>query len=375
MHVPPVISVLRRCALVVGCAVALIAAAKIRAQSAIDPRATLVVDVPAQSDALFNIPFTRNPAFEGGVATVAGTTITFQSPPVPLAWPNGKWTTAPHYVLVLSGALEGAWFTVTDSAASSVTVDSRGVNLATIAANTTVQIIPHWTLAALFPGNTGVTTTDSISGINAGTTILQVDIWPGTNLAAGTAYYFYNGTAAGGPGWRRKGMPFTTIYDQTPLLPGGALVYRNATAAAISFLLQGAVQMAANRFTVRTLASNAPQDLPIGLQVATGQTLTGLSLIASGAMLPTSSISGLGADELMIYGEGSTGFNPAATASYYYYNGTSAGGPGWRRKGDAFTTIYDATVVTRPGRLLLLRKAPTATPGSVEWLLVPSYLN
>jgi uncharacterized protein (TIGR02597 family) len=363
----PVVTLL--CGLLVG-------AIRVHATEVVaDPAGYLILRVAPQSDVPFSVPAHREAAFEGAVQSVAGSVVTLQQPPAGLGWTLNQWTSAPHYLLVGGGALEGAWFTVTGSSPLAVTVDTRGTSLATLTAGTVVRLVPHWTLASLFPGNSGVTTTTSISGLNAGTTILQTEMAAGTNLAAAIAYYYYSGTGSGGPGWRRKGAAFATIFDQAIVPPGAFLTYRNATAATAEFMLNGSVQLAAHRAAVKTLTANVAQDNPLGLSAATAQSLATLNLLAGGAMLPTGSITGVDADELLVFEDPISGFNPAASASYFYYNGVSSGGPGWRRKGGVATTLFDSVMVFQPGHVVIVRKAAAPTSGSVDWKFLPAYLH
>jgi len=351
-------------------------------QVSADPQGFLSVGAAALSDTYFTLPYHRSPAFEGLVQSVNGNVLTLQVPTGGLGWTAGEWVQQAgvqadsFYVLVGSGQQEGAGYPITASTTSTLTVNPGSVNLAsTIAAGETIRIIPYWTLASLFPAQTGVVATASISGADAGTLIMGFTPTAGINLAASQINYYYNGTAFGGPGWRCQGLAFTTLCDNLPILPGSVLIFRNTTTSAANWTVNGAVQMAQFRHSVGTLSPGVQQDNLIGPQVGVAVTAAGSGLIASGVVNPTSSISGANADLVLTYSGPTTGYNPAMDYIYYYYNGTVFGGPGWRRQGAAFTQIFDPTALIQPGIPVMVRKVGTATPESTDWLLLPNYLQ
>jgi len=351
-------------------------------QVSADPQGFLSVTAAALSDTYFTLPYHRPPAFDGLVQSVNGNTLTLQVPTGGLGWTAEEWVQQAEvqadsfYVLVGSGLQEGAGYPITANTMSTLTVNPGSVNLAsTIAVGETIRIIPYWTLASLFPAQTGVATTASISGAGAGTLIMGFTPTAGINLAASQIYYYYNGTGFGGPGWRCQEAAFTTLYDNVPILPGAVLIYRNTTASAVNWTVNGAVQMAQFRHAVGTLSSGIQQDNLVGPQVGVGETLAGAGLLTSGVVNPTNSISGVSADLVLTYSGPTTGYNPAMDDIYYYYGGTAFGGPGWRRQGAAFTQIFDPTTVIQPGIPVMVRKLGAATPSTTDWLLLPGYLQ
>ena len=79
------------------------------------------------------------------------------------------------------------------------------------------------------------------------------------------------------------------------------------------------------------------------------------------------------ADQLLVYDNSTAQRNKQPSAIYYYFLGSTNGGPGWRRVG-APDTIQDATLAFQPATGCIIRKAATSQPTSSLWTVRPSYV-
>ena len=125
------------------------------------------------SDTIVSLPLTQPIAYTGSgtVATlVAGESakITFGGTPFAAAQFVHAAGTQPntYFALIVSGARNGAFFTVTGNDTNSITLDLNGDDLSTNA-TANVQIVPYWTLGTVFPAG---------GALNANTSILLPDV-------------------------------------------------------------------------------------------------------------------------------------------------------------------------------------------------------
>lgn len=369
--------------------------AKISPVTNADPASTTAATSPvgfmttaclANTDTNLTIPFTRPAAFVGAATSGANAanntgTITFSGTPFTAsAYKYVQGTQATHYyAYVTGGTKEGAIYDIADNTANSLTINTNGDSINTLASGTQVRIIPHWTLATAF--TVGQSVIGATTFVNAPTQILVPDqATAGTDLVAAATYFYYSGTAAGGPGWRRLGGTFSAIYDDTVLYPETYFVLRNNTASNLSFVPVGSVSTLSAAVTsssaqtvgvnvatvLNTLAANTDQDNAIGLPVAVDTTLDGSNLYQSGAFTGQSVFFGGTGDQLLVYDNTASGTDKAASKTYFYYNGSAAGGAGWRQLGEPFTALHN-TDVLKAGAGFIVRKRGTATPTSVVW--------
>ena len=138
---------------------------------------TYKVECPANSDTYIGITTTRAPVFTGKVQSVqSGTTnIVAQGEP---NWSANQFVyvagsqTNHYYLKFTSGELEGAWYDIKSNGAYFAEIEIGSAELAKVKADDTFQIIPHWTLATLFPNGGGFTKATKLSP-TAGATILR----------------------------------------------------------------------------------------------------------------------------------------------------------------------------------------------------------
>lgn len=361
-------------------AISLLTLAPLLSAVTTDPVGAQKIDLPAESDTIVALGFTRSAVFEGTVSSVSGDVISVSGTPV---WTSNQYQNDPgvqdetYYVLMLTGNREGMYYTVTANGTDTLTVDAAGDDIATeIVADDRLQIIPFWTFASLFPDQVGITTTTSISGAGAGTEILLLNASAsGVDNSPTESYYYYSGASFGGEGWRRKGGGFTTIRNYDILLPDIYFVFRNATEAASEIVVAGNVQMAGYRTVVGTITDGEDQDNSIALTIPVELTLAESRLFEEGIVVGTASISGAGAEELLVFNNSQSGFDKSPAESYYYYTGASFGGAGWRKKGGGFTNIFNDQAILQPGQGFIIRKIADGPASSSVWSVVPPYLQ
>jgi uncharacterized protein (TIGR02597 family) len=240
-------------------------------------------------------------------------------------------------------------------------------------------VIPYWTPATIFPpsdANVSFTPTTSTSSYK--TELLVPD-----NTAAGTGLpvttYFFSNNVDGTPnniGWRVVGSN-TTDRGDDPLLPNRYFVVRNLNGSPTLPLKGiGAVLMKKFSTPLRTLATQA-QDNAVSMIRPIDVTLnqTGLSP-KDGSFIPTLEDQSLGPrfsvkDQLLLFDNSVAAFDKQPSAVYYYGQGLAQRG-GWRLFGDPLAGDHGNDVIPA-GSAMLLRKAKTASDGTVFWINAPTY--
>ena len=258
---------------------------------------------------------------------------------------------------------EGSYYTVTASGTNTLTVNLNGDSLSTVAAGTSVSLIPYWTLSTAFPasdaGTSYIASTSTGIGGRA-TQIFLPDLTDaGINLAPTSAYYYYNNF------WHLVGGNITVSHNDTILLPSSYFIVRNFTTPT-TFTPIGGVYM--NRLSVALdTQGSSQQDNEVAVNRPTAFMLNDLDLITSGAFVASTS-SGIGgrADQLFVYDNTVSGINKAPSATYYYRAGA------WRLVGGNITTDYGSTTIPC-GTGFTIRKARNNTGSTAFWQNTRNY--
>ena len=347
------------------------------AQVSTQPVGFNTVTALGNSDTRLSPPLHRTPVFSGTVQSVTGNVIVVQEA---TAWSVNQFVysagvqTDTYYVSFTSGSKPGMFYTVTANDATSVTLDLNGDASDGVVKGDSLMIIPYWTLATLFPGQAGITGTTNIFGTGAVTQILLTDgTAVGKNLAATHTYYYFTGSSNGGPGWRRVGGGFSNIKNDDVILPDMPLIVRQNNVPTSQITVTGNVPMAERRHLIGTLAANTVQDNIIAVDLPVPLTLTQSNLYESGAFAGTANIFGTGGDQLLVFDDSVASYNKSASSTYYYFTGSTNGGPGWRKVGGGFSTIQNATVALQPGSGYIIRKQATASPATMVWNIPLTY--
>ena len=300
---------------------------------ATDPVGYVSVDLTAASDTQIALPMHRAPVFQGIPASIDGNEIAFDEG-VELV-PEAQ----AYFIAVRSGSEAGLRATVINFDGNVLTVDADAdlSGVATGEGGDSIQVIPHWTLASLFPEDLG-----------DGTQVLVFDRGQsGINLAASEVFEF----DSAGNQW--VDAIFQTPAGDTVIHQTESIIVREGEGIDFNLVMAGSVPMFAHRDILSTVAADTAQDLAIGFSVPAPVTLANSGLGSEG-------------DQLLVPNNDATGVNKAAAAVYEYSNGA------WI---DAIfqTPVGDEELV--PGVGYTYRKAATAAPESVVWSHTPTYLD
>jgi uncharacterized protein (TIGR02597 family) len=323
----------------------------------------------SNSDTYVSIPFIRPPEALGMVGSWAGNTITISN----VTWTPGQWATPstpngyyPYYVQLLSGSKEGAYYTITNSGTSTLSVILNPEDLTSVAVGDRVQICPFWTLNTVYPGGTGVVASVSAASSGRRTSILFPNmVSNGINLGVANEYYYYNGA------WRRSlpVTPSTSNFNDVVILPDQYIIVRqNNSADTTTNTAIGQVLMTKARIPLYA-NTDVQQDNAIGLYRPSVQTLndTGLTNAFTASVGTASSQR---RDTLLIFDNTQQTKNKGASQVFYYYNS------GWRRALPVTPSSVDfgQTNVLTPGMGFIIRKYTNSTPTWI-WVNSANYTN
>lgn len=353
--------------LIVGTSVVVVAA-----PVATSPVGIMSLSVPAGTDILVSAPLRRPAVFTGRVAVVDGDRITVEGAPDwaedALVYAQGVRPETYHAQLG-SGAMRGAFFTITANSSASLTLDLNGETLDEVVVGDRLTVRPYWTLGTLFGGASGFPGSSTFTP-RAAVQLRDPNV-AGTNLPLSHQFFYYSGTLAGGPGWRRTGSPLTARFDDVILYPDTAFRIRNSDTNPGGFFHAGGVPMDGHRVIIGTRVGGVGQDNMVVLQSGAGTTLGNSGLVESGAIAGSATFTPV--DSVLVFDNAAAGINKSASAVYFYYTGSLAGGPGWRRQGAALNSIFDgAQLNAQEG--FIVRKRATEMPQETAWTHIPHYL-
>lgn len=332
-----------------------------------DPVGFTTSSCAAESDTFVGMPFTRPPTFVGAVQSVSGSTIAVGSSP---GWTANQFVYAagvqPNHYYILIGAggsanpKQGHTYFISSNDSSTVTISSSLDDLSGITASTQVSIIPYWTPATLFPAsdaNVSFTPTTSTSAYKTELLVPNYSA-PGINVGYSPAYFFsnnVNGTSSN-VGWRIVGDN-STDHGDDPLSPDSYFVVRNANGApALSLTAAGSVLLKKMAVPLITSASQQ-QDNPASVPRPINVTLNALGLNSSDGSF-------VAGDQLLVYTNAQSGFNPGPSATYYYNQQAGTSG-GWRLLGDDVNDRGSDIIPSSAG--LVIRKAATSNGQTAFW--------
>lgn len=142
---------------------------------------------------------------------------------------------APYYLKIASGAAQGNLFRITANTADTLTLDTRGIDLATLGianGTDTFQIVAGYTLLSLF-GTPAEGVVGGSAADLAANTVDKVLV----NDTLGIARIYYYNTSAGQ--WRRLGS--TSNQSNLPIGPHQGLSYYRISTQPVSFTFTGRV--------------------------------------------------------------------------------------------------------------------------------------
>ncbi len=308
------------------------------------------VGLTANSDTLLSFPVTRPEFAAGLVGSVSGSQIQINGPPDwaanQLVYQTGVQSNT-YYLLIRSGALEGLIYTITNNGLDTVTVDSKGVDLAGLGlvAGERVSIIPYWTLGTALASGNGIYPNTNPLPVNNPTEVLLPDLSGiGKNLSASKTFYHWQGA------WRAFGEG-NANKDDFVLLPTACVIVRHNVAGDTVCTVSGAVITSKIAVPLAIWASGQ-QDNFVALPRPTPISLDDSGLISSGAFSASSSPL-IHTDELLVFDAALAAKNKSASKTYYYFSGA------WREQSAGLANLGGVQVFT-PGTAVIIRKAAGA---------------
>jgi uncharacterized protein (TIGR02597 family) len=339
--------------------VALLALAAQSAQAECKYLGINAVNVPAQSDVLVSVPHS-SVSLEGTltVSSVSGSDVQVTG----ATFDDDEYNDL-YYVRFTSGAASGKWATITDTASGTLTLAEDAAAMG-VAANDTLEVFKHATLASVFPDNLeGITFKASQSAFNRSTEIKlygdSVKDSEQNNKAPNLTYYFYNDA------WRKAPGLVGDNYDNVILEPEAFFVIRNKSNDAIKFVTFGCISSISPSIELSTTLNN--NDVLVSTGLAVPVTLEELNLGGTPAFRDTQ-LTFNRPDELRLFNNATAGQNKAPGHKIYYYKDGH-----WRlTPGDA-NYIADDDVIPA-GSAIVIRRKPDSTPETVTWT-IPSPLD
>lgn len=349
-----------------------------------DATVIVPVEVPAQRQSLLGMPGHAAPAAEATLTAVAGDTLTLTVLSRDPRWEADQFVAskeqpAAHYALLMTGIGEGRAYTVTANGSDTLTLDPAGDDLeATLTAGDRLRVIPYWTPATLLRGAEAVsgTANATYTPVRRGGTGPD-ELWLYFASSRLSPYpdlqlYYYDGSDFGGPGWRAAGYDPTEIFDHYPIATDAAFYYRNQGASTDPLYLCASIQMAQFSTVLSKELGRYWEDNYVALTIAEGVTLAESALQEHPLFRPATSVRGTGGSMLIIPENTDRG---SVANLYFYYDGASFGGPGWRKRGTPPTVILDDAEVFVPGQGCIVRFSGPDEGGAEYWTVLPDYLD
>jgi uncharacterized protein (TIGR02597 family) len=294
----------------------------------------------AGSATYISLPVTPTPVFCGAVASTPGTTTI----PVSGSPSLGGQTC---YVLMTSGAKEGAIYSISSVSGSTVTINSPQDqycdDLTGINSGDGLAIIPYWTLNTVWPGGSGIT------GANTAANGTDILVWDNATQSFVTFWYRTTGTT---PGWRNAISAITVVNNQIIQPYQTIVVLQHATGPNLSFTVTGSeIENQSRTCLLNSLSGPFYNFVSNTHYYPTGGQSLDQSGLASG-FVPSnySSSTIVEGDELLLFDNIGAVVNKAPSKTYYIDANTStwqsipSGGSG-------------SDVVFTPGTGVVIRKA------------------
>lgn len=338
-------------------------------------------EIPANSEAYIGITTTRAPVFEGVVESVNAGSSKIVAGGEP-AWSANQFVFADgvqpehYYLKITSGELEGAWFDISSNDAFSVTIEIGAGEIQKIAKGDSFQIIPHWTMATLFPDGGGFSKATKISATASATMLYKYTSYGtdgleypiGVNSASMQRFYY-----------RERG-DINNWCDADKKDASNVLVEPNAVFVAVqpdnscTYSYSGNIPMCATSFVLFTLDNGEgvqDQEMYIPLPSAVDFELNELTstLIDSGAFTPSTSVASSPVDIIYAYENKSSGLNLTPDNSFFYRKRGATNKWLDKDKQDAQTYKLSA------GTVLVFRKKATDEEFSIRCKFTPNYIS
>jgi len=314
-----------------------------------DPVGFVSVTVAANSDAVLAVPLNRASEFKGVISSISGNLITVTGTP---GWTANQFVfngpldvgtdqIKTYAIQIASGTKEGLTGFISANGTNTLTVVlDAGEDLTGVLAGASgdqIDILPYWTPASVF-------TSLPASGV-------ELYLFPtndaGVNHSPGTIYEL------AGTSWLNQDTG--AAVGNSPLAFGQAFVLRNGSASSATVSMVGSVPMSKHRILLRTLAADTPQDSRIGYLSPIPEAIGSVGLGTNPG------------DELHVFDNSAVGINKSPV-TILEFTGTA-----WLNQ-DSGANV-NTSFMMQPGQGYLLRRVGTASPSTVAWSDLQSYLS
>ena len=320
-----------------------------------DPVGYVTYTVKAGADNKFSIPMQQAPVFSGSVSGVTAGQIDVTG-----TVPD---TSSGTYLLIVTtdgGSLEGKWYEVSSSTATSITVlddpESDGLT-----SSDSVKVIPAWTLDTLFPSGGDIPASSDVFN-PVGTILTNSDSVTGINMSSAATYLYHSGEQ-GPSGWYNADDLGAGTVGNTVLSPDTYITVRNGSDSDVSVVLSGSVPT--DTLAIDILSSTIAVDnqisnpFPAGLSLATSNLYVG----AGGPLAGSSDVFNP-TEQLLIYEGVPTGQNPGTSKSVIYHTGEQ-GPEGYYDPDDLGAGLIGSYEIPA-GAAFIIRKA-AGSSSTVSW--------
>ena len=319
-----------------------------------DPVGYVTFAAANNSDLLVGVPLTQSPVFTGVVDSVTTGEVTFAATVPDLS-------TSTYFLLITTDAdpLEGQWFTVTDSGASSIIVAEDLAGLGVVA-NDTISIYPYWTLDTLFPSGGGVPASSNVLSPSA--VIITNDVTgSGVNLPIGPTYLYHSGEQLAA-GWYDANNLGGGSAGNTVLTPETYMTLRNNSGTTATIIISGAVPTGPIANNIISSSSDR-QDNQVLNPFPSSFTLANSNLVTSGAFSTSSNVL-TPSDRLFVYSTTSSSIRPAPDKTFIYHSGEQLAA-GWYDENNLGGGLQDGFEIPA-GSALVIRRSQ-GSDATVAW--------
>jgi uncharacterized protein (TIGR02597 family) len=343
--------------------------------SVTDPVGYITLNALGAADNVMSVPMIRDAVFAGpvnGAITATGFTVTGAAWTVDQFVFNAATQQNTYYCEFTSGPLQGLYYKIASNGVDSLTLDTEGDSLllhalpgnptAALSSGNSIRIRPYTRIRDFFesgglpiiePRPNAFTVKDDLLFPNY-TSV-------GTNKPASLTVFYVTGT-----GWRATGQGNVDFANHN-LRPNEAFILRRRNAASLAVTNMGSVLMNSGVTFVAGGNGTAANDSYISISRPAPVKLddSGLRIADQTLSLIKDSPSAFARQDELLAFNSVAGFNNPPTSTYYYLSGQ-----GWRKVGDASTTIGQ-TVFLEPGKAYILRKK--AANAGRDWVNVANY--
>ena len=319
------------------------------------PVGAVSTSVNASSDQKIGVTLLRPALYSGAVQSVSSGTVTASGAVASLGSES-------KFLKFTTGALAGQWFVLTGSTASTLTVAENLATLGAVAADK-FEVRPFWTLATLLPNGGGLPV--SADPFDPTSLVLVNDPQStGINLASSGSFFYHDGSSGFlSAGWY-NGDGSLAEANTSVLSPEVHLTYRNGTASAVSIVNVGDVPVTKVANTIVSRAAGDQDNLVYNPYPAS-ITLANSGLTSNQVVAASADVFNPG-DQVLVYGPGNNGVNPAATLSYFYHDGSSGFlDAGWYKNDGSLEAANTDSIAF--GAAIVVRKVASAN-AAVDWI-------